>query len=59
MASKFTIDDNSLEFWCMCYAFDAGAYEELEYDDEEYYEKFVELYKKYAEPLKIRDGFTV
>lgn len=45
-------DDNSLEFWCMCYAFDAGAYEELEYDDEEYYEKFVELYKKYAEPFK-------
>ena len=44
-------DDNSLEFWCMCYAFDAGAYEELEYDDEEYYEKYGELSEKIKDQL--------
>lgn len=41
-------DDNSLEFWCFCYVYDAGAYEELNHDDEEYYNLFVELFDTYV-----------
>lgn len=45
-------DDDSLEFWCLCYAFDGGAYEELSFEDEEYYELFIEIYDKYVKNLQ-------
>lgn len=37
-------DDGSLEFWCLCYVFDGGAYEALSDENKEYYELFKELY---------------
>ena len=37
-------EDDSLEFWCLCYAFDGGAYEALSDENKEYYELFKELY---------------
>lgn len=40
-------NDDDLEFWCLCYAFDGGAYEELTCEDEEYYNLFIELYDTY------------
>lgn len=41
-------DDDSLEFWCMCYMFDGGAYEELSLENQKYYELFKELYDTYV-----------
>ena len=29
--------DNSLEFWCLCHVYDAGAYEKLNCGNEKYY----------------------
>lgn len=37
-------EDNSLEFWCLCYVFDGGAYEKLSSDDMKYYNLFKKLY---------------
>ncbi len=36
--------DNSLEFWCLCYVYDAGAYEQLNFDNEKYYNLFTNLF---------------
>lgn len=36
--------DNSLEFWCLCYAFDGGAYESLDDADKHKYDLFVQTY---------------
>ena len=44
--------DDSLEFWCLCHVYDAGAYEELNYDDEEYYNLFVDLFDTYIADLQ-------
>ena len=44
--------DNSLEFWCLCHVYDAGAYEELDYEDEEYYKLFVNLFDTYVADLQ-------
>lgn len=41
-------DDDSLEFWCLCYVYDGGAYEELSCEDEEYYKLFIEMFDTYA-----------
>ena len=45
-------EDNSLEFWCLCYAFDGGAYEKLSSDAMKYYELFKELYDTYVADLQ-------
>ncbi len=44
--------DNSLEFWCLCHVYDAGAYEELNYDDEKYYNLFAELFDTHVADLQ-------
>lgn len=45
--------DDNLEFWCLCHVYDAGAYEELDYEDKEYYSLFVELFDSYVVDLKL------
>lgn len=45
-------DDDNLIFWCLCHVYDAGAYEELDYEDEEYYNLFVELFDSYVMDLQ-------
>lgn len=45
-------EDNSLEFWCLCYVFDGGAYEKLSSDAMKYYELFKELYDTYVTDLQ-------
>ena len=45
-------EDSNLEFWCLCYVYDAGAYEELVYMDEEYYKLFVNLFDAYVADLQ-------
>ena len=37
-------EDNSLEFWCMCYAFDGAAYFRLNNEDQRRYDEFKMLY---------------
>ena len=44
-------DDDSLEFWCLCYVFDGGSYQKLSSDDIEYYNLFKELYDTYVKCL--------
>lgn len=44
-------NDDDLEFWCLCYAFDGGAYEELSSENQKYYELFKELYDTYVADL--------
>lgn len=44
-------DDDSLEFWCFCYVYDAGAYEELSPKDQKYYQLFCKLYDTYIADL--------
>lgn len=41
-------EDDNLDFWCLCYAYDAGAYKELTFDDEEYYNLFTDIYDTYV-----------
>ena len=41
-------EDDSLEFWCLCHVYDAGAYEKLSSENQKYYELFVELYDKHV-----------
>lgn len=48
---KLPHDDDSLEFWCLCYAFDGGAYEALTVEKQEYYNLFKELYTLQVENL--------
>lgn len=36
--------DNSLKFWCLCYAFDGGAYQELSGADKKRYNLFVKVF---------------
>ena len=45
-------DDDSLEFWCMCYIYEAGAYQELSPEDQEYYELFTRIYDTYVADLQ-------
>ena len=45
-------NDNDLDFWCMCYAYDGGAYEELTEDDEIYYNIFVSVFDDYVKGLQ-------
>lgn len=45
--------DDNLEFWCLCHVYDTGAYEELDYEDKEYYSLFVELFDSYVVDLKL------
>ena len=45
--------DDDLIFWCLCHVYDAGAYEELDYEDEEYYSLFVELFDSYVADLEL------
>ena len=45
-------EDNSLEFWCLCYEFDGGDYEKLSSDAMKYYELFKELYDTYVADLQ-------
>lgn len=45
-------NDDDLIFWCLCHVYDAGAYEELEYEDEEYYNLFVSLFDSYVVDLQ-------
>lgn len=44
-------DDDSLEFWCLCYIYDGGAYEELSYENKKYYEVFKEVYDNHVKDL--------
>lgn len=37
-------NDDSLEFWCLCYAFDAGAYKKLSKEYQKKYRFFKKLY---------------
>lgn len=37
-------DDDSLEFWCLCHAFDGGAYKTLNDTDKHKYDLFVQVY---------------
>lgn len=41
-------EDNSLEFWCLCYVFDGGAYEKLSSKNKEYYDLFKVIYDTYV-----------
>ncbi len=43
--------DDDLEFWCLCHVYDAGAYEKLSPENQEYYELFVKLYDSYVDDL--------
>lgn len=43
--------DDSLEFWCLCHVYDAGAYEKLNYDNEKYYNIFVNVFDTYVADL--------
>lgn len=43
--------DDSLEFWCLCYVYDAGAYEKINYSNEKYYKLFVDLFDSYVADL--------
>lgn len=45
-------EDNSLEFWCLCYVFDGGAYEKLSSKDNKYFELFKELYDTHVANLQ-------
>ena len=44
--------DNSLEFWCLCHVYDAGAYEKLNCGNEKYYNLFVEVFDTYVADLQ-------
>lgn len=44
-------EDDNLDFWCLCHAYDAGAYEELTADDEDYYNLFADIYDTYVASL--------
>lgn len=46
--------DDDLEFWCLCYAFDGGAYEPLDEDDIEMYQTFKKSYD--SEIKKLQDN---
>ena len=46
-------NDDDLEFWCLCHVYDAGAYEKLSPENQEYYELFVKLYDSYADDLPL------
>ena len=43
--------DDSLEFWCLCYVYDSGAYEKINYSNEKYYKLFVDLFDSYVADL--------
>ena len=45
-------DDDSLEFWCLCYVYDANAYQELSVENQKYYEIFKSLYSKHVADLQ-------
>lgn len=40
-------NDDDLEFWCYCYAFDGGAYQELSGADKDKYNLFVKVFDDY------------
>lgn len=44
-------DDDSLEFWCLCYAFDGGAYQELSGADKKRYDLFIKVFDGCIAPL--------
>ena len=44
--------DNSLEFWCLCHVYDAGAYEALNYNNEKYYKLFVDVFDTHVADLQ-------
>lgn len=46
-------DDNSLQFWCLCYVYDGGAYEKLSFEDEKFYELFKEIYENQVKGLPL------
>lgn len=43
--------DDDLEFWCLCHVYDAGAYEQLSPENQEYYELFAKLYDSHVADL--------
>lgn len=52
-------DDNSLEFWCLSYMFDAGAYMKLSKEDKYIYDMFKKDYDNIIEQYqnKIHESF--
>ena len=51
-------EDDSAEFWAMCYVFDGGAYEPLDKFEQEKYETFTEVFDEYIKELPQKAFFV-
>ena len=45
-------NDDDLDFWCMCYAYDGGAYEVLSEENMIFYNIFVSVFDDYVKDLQ-------
>lgn len=44
--------DNSIKFWCYCYAFDGDAYAPLSKEDQKFYDVFVQKYNEFQQLIE-------